>query len=121
MGQTGPTTPSATTHSLFTAYLSGFCKCLQSLETPRISLVMRLGQRFESARRLSLVPANASKSRISRTDGGALAAVGKQQLLLRRSLAVTFCPHALGSGGCHCSRNNQVQSIRNGGESTIAP
>src|SRR5829696_198577 len=35
------------------AYLSGFCKCVQSLGMPRISLVAGAGKRFESARRLS--------------------------------------------------------------------
>jgi hypothetical protein len=48
------------------AYLSGFCKCVQSLETPRISLVMSRGKRFESARRLSDFPANPVKTRSPR-------------------------------------------------------
>ena len=35
------------------AYVSGFCNVVQTMETSSCSLVMRLGQRFESARRLS--------------------------------------------------------------------
>src|SRR5215217_5121189 len=61
MGQTGPKTPSATTHSLFTAYLCGICKPLQTPATLDRILVKRLGQRFESARRFFVFPANTVK------------------------------------------------------------
>src|SRR5215212_9808344 len=59
-----------------TAYLCGICKPLQRSATPDRTLVKRLGQRFESARRLSLFGLNKPNTRNVRslraTGGGFL-------------------------------------------------
>src|ERR671920_1027217 len=68
-----------------TLYLCGNCKPVQRPATTDRTLVMRLGQRFESAPWLSYLPANHPKTKNPQSGVGALPALGEGCYVARYS------------------------------------
>src|SRR5215208_193087 len=77
-----------------TPCLHGICKPLQCPATTDRTLVTRLGQRFESARRLSIHACKCLENRdpLTRTSG-AVSAVGQQQTLSKASFIAAAVTH----------------------------